>query len=69
MWDDFKDELSHVHLNAPPSPRSVLELLDRACEHASGCGGTAADKPRLHDRSHFLQTISSTSNVPQEQIG
>lgn len=34
MWDDFKDELRHLHLDAPPPRRSVLALLDRAYEAA-----------------------------------
>jgi DNA-binding HxlR family transcriptional regulator len=38
MWDDFKDELRHLHLNAPPPRRSVLKLLDRAYEDAAGIG-------------------------------
>lgn len=38
MWEDFMDELRHLHLDAPPPRRSVLELLNKAYEDAAASG-------------------------------
>jgi DNA-binding HxlR family transcriptional regulator len=38
MWEDFMDELRHLHLDAPPPRRSVLELLNKAYEDAAVSG-------------------------------
>lgn len=35
MWNDFMDELRHLHLGAAPASRSVLAELDRAF-HSAG---------------------------------
>jgi DNA-binding HxlR family transcriptional regulator len=35
MWADFKDELRHLHLGAPPPRRSVLAALDEAYRTAA----------------------------------
>jgi DNA-binding HxlR family transcriptional regulator len=34
MWNDFMDELRHLHLGLPPASRSVLAELDRAYREA-----------------------------------
>ena len=36
MWEDFMDELRHLHLGAPQPKRSVLAELDRAYETVHG---------------------------------
>lgn len=34
MWNDFMDELRHIHLGAPAPKRSVLAVLEAAYERA-----------------------------------
>jgi DNA-binding HxlR family transcriptional regulator len=37
LWDDFMDELRHIHLGAPRPARSVFDDLQAAYEQACAC--------------------------------
>ncbi len=47
LWDDFMDELRHLHLEARRAPEagSVLDRLQRAYEAVAGSAGTGRHTP------------------------